>query len=53
MAILRDWFVGDDEPAWALSEVEIAEAVELEREMDALDQDAEDWRLSQPEDEEA
>jgi hypothetical protein len=51
MALLRDWFVGDDQPACdEMSESEMAEIADLEREADALGLQAEDWRASQVED---
>jgi hypothetical protein len=51
--MLRDWFIGDDEPLPdEMSESELAEIVALEREADALGLEAEDWRASQDEDEE-
>ncbi len=50
-AVLRDWFVGDDEPACdEMSEQEMAELAELEREADALGLEAQDWRASQEDD---
>jgi hypothetical protein len=51
VAILADWFVGDDEPCGEeMSEQELSELAELEREADALGLQAEDWRASQVED---
>ena len=51
MAILANYFVGDDEPAPDPSEAEIAELVALERETDDLEQQARDWLFSQDESE--
>lgn len=53
MAILANWFAGDDEPAWELSEQDLAEGTFQLEEAEALEREAEDWRLTQPEGEDA
>jgi hypothetical protein len=51
MAICSNWAYGDDEPlAEEWSEAEMAEVAELEREADALNLQAEDWKASREDD---
>ncbi len=47
MAILRDIFRGDDEPAWELDELDLDPQIAEERELDELEGEARDWLASQ------
>jgi hypothetical protein len=50
VAIMANYFAGDDEPACEPTDRELAEIAEAEFELAELERQAEAWQLSQPED---